>query len=72
MLKNNVAEEARTKRVSSIVVEPKNNGSLRFRIDNCKLKAVTMRGKYSQLLIGKCSDSLETAYVRSTIDENSE
>lgn len=72
MLNENVIKPARTKWTSLIVLAPKKDGSLQFRVSYQKLNAVTKRDSYPIPRLDKCIDSLGDVTVFSALDTNSE
>ena len=71
MLRAGVIEPAQSERASPVVLVPKPDGSLRFRIDYRRVKAINERDTYPLPSIGECVDSLGDASVFTTLDCNS-
>jgi len=70
MLKAKVVRPSTSEWASSVVVVPKNDGSLRFCVDYRRLNAVTKKDSYPIPRMEDCIDLLGDARVFSTLDCN--
>jgi hypothetical protein len=68
MLDAGVIEPASSEWVSSVVLEPTPDGSLRFCVDYRRLNALTIRDSYPLQRSDECIDSLGDACVFTTLD----
>lgn len=72
MLAEITIQRAQTEWASSIIQAPKKDGKLRFRVDYCKLKAVTKQYLNAIIRVNDCIASLADATKKSTPDADSE
>lgn len=71
ILSMDVVEHAKTKWTSAVVLAPKNDGSLRLRVDYRKLNSVTTFDSYPLRRMNECIESLWDAEVISALNANS-
>lgn len=70
MFRENVIRTPKSKRVSPVVIAPKSDGTMRFRIDYRRLNTVKNRDYYLLPRMDCCLDSLDSARIFSSLDEN--